>query len=134
MTKFHKANISGRPLVSSAECHTRKISKCVDNFLQPHAKSLLSYIKDTSGFKNRINETKDVQKDTILVNLDVKSLYTNDSNHEGIEAVKALKSVKFRVSKAGCYESCQILVLNTLHGTHYLQKVGCVMGTICAHT
>ena len=30
-----------------------------------------------------------MNKDTILVTLDVKSLYTNIPNHEGIEAVKS---------------------------------------------
>ena len=87
--KVHKTNIPRRPVVSSVECHTSKISKFVDHYLQPHAKSLPSYIKDTSDFINRINETKDINKDTILVTLDDKSLYTNIPNHEGIEAVKS---------------------------------------------
>ena len=92
--KVHKTNIPGRPVVSSVEFHTSKISKFVDHYLQPHAKSLPSYIKDTSDFINRINETKEINKDSILVTLDVKSLYTNIPNHEGIEAVKsALNSV-----------------------------------------
>ena len=90
--KVHKTNIPGRPAVSSVECHTSKISKFVDHYLQPHAKSLPSYVKDTSDFINRINETKDINKDTILVTLDVKSLYTNIPNHEGIEAVKSTLS------------------------------------------
>ena len=75
--KVHKTNIPGRLVVSSVECHTIKISKFVDHYLQPHAKSLRSYEKDTSEFINRINKTKDINKDTILVTLDVKSLYTN---------------------------------------------------------
>ena len=87
--KVHKTNIPGRPVVSSVECHTSKISKFVDQYLQPHAKSLSSNIKNTSDFINRINETKDINKDTILVTLDVKLLYTNIPNHEGIEAVKS---------------------------------------------
>ena len=37
---------------------------------------------------------KIINKDTILVTLNVKSLYTNIPNHEGIEALKsALNSV-----------------------------------------
>ena len=35
--------IPGRPVVSSVECHTSKISKFVDHYLQPHTKSL-SYV------------------------------------------------------------------------------------------
>ena len=73
--KVHKPNVPETPVVSSVECHTSKISKLVDHFLQPHAKSLPSYIKDTSDFINKINETKDINKDTILVTLDVKSIF-----------------------------------------------------------
>ena len=75
--KVHKTNIPGRLVVSSVECHTITISKFVDQYVQPHAKSLPSYEKDTSDFINRINKTKDINKDTILVTLNVKSLYTN---------------------------------------------------------
>ena len=135
--KFHKTNIPGRPVVSSVEFHTSKISKFVDHYLQPHAKSLPSYIKDTSGFINRINETKDINKDTILVTLDVKSLYTNIPNHEGIEAVKrALNSISQKpiATKVIIKFLFLILTLNNFvfNGIHYLQKIGCAMGTKCA--
>ena len=89
-SKFINLNIPGRPVVSSVECYISKTSKLVDHYLQLHAKSLPSYIKDTSDFINRIDETKDINKDTILVTLDVKSLYTNIPNHEGIEVVKSV--------------------------------------------
>ena len=62
-----QANIPGRPAVSPVECHTSKILKFVDHYFQPHAISLPSYKRDTSDFNNRINETKDTNKDTILV-------------------------------------------------------------------
>ena len=100
LPKAHKPNIPGRPVVSPVECHTSKISKFVDHFLQPNAKSLPSYIKDTLDFINRINETKDTHKDTIPVILGVKSLYTNISNHEGIETSNSNKRIKFCISKA----------------------------------
>ena len=41
------------------------------------------------SYLNLLGETKDINKYTILVALDVKSLYTNITNHEGIEAVKS---------------------------------------------
>ena len=37
--KVHEPNIPGRPIVSSVECHTSKILKSVDYFLQLHVKS-----------------------------------------------------------------------------------------------
>ena len=73
--KVHKPNIPGRPVVSSIQSRTSKVPTFIDHHLQLCGKSLPSYIKDTSGFINRINETKDINKDTILVTLDVKSLY-----------------------------------------------------------
>ena len=74
-SKVHKPNIPGRSVVSSIQSRTSKVSTFIDHHLQLRGKSLPSYIKDTSGFINRINETKDINKDTILVTLDVKSLY-----------------------------------------------------------
>ena len=135
--KVHKTNIPERPVVSSVKCRTSKISKFVDHYLQPHAKSLPSYIKDTSDFITRINETKDMNKDTILVTLDVKSLYTNIPNHEGTEAVKsALNSVSQKpiATKVIIKFLFLTLTLNNFvfNGIHYLQKIRCAMGTICA--
>ena len=135
--KFHKTNMPGRPVVSSVECHPSKTSKFVDHYLEPHPKSLPSYVKDTSDFINKINETKDINKHTILVTLDVKSLYTNILNHEGIEAVKrALNSVSQKpiATKVIIKFLFLILTLNNFvfNGIHYLQKIGCAMGTICA--
>ena len=96
-----------------------------------------SYVKDTSDFINRINETKDINKDTILVTLDVKSLYTNIPNHEGIEAVKSsLNSVSQKpiATKVIIKFLFLILTLNNFvfNGIYYLQKIGFAMRTICA--
>ena len=91
-----------------------------------------SYIKDTSDFINRINETKYINKETILVTLDVKTLYNNILHHEGIGAVKsALNSV---YQKPIPTKVVIMLTLNNFvfNGIHYLQKIGCATGTICA--
>ena len=106
LPKVHKTNIPGRPVVSSVECHTSKISEFVNHYLQSHVRSLTSCINDISDFTNRINETKDINKDTTLVTFDVKPLYVNIPNHEGMH-------VKFCISKADCYESYQFFVFNT---------------------
>ena len=96
-----------------------------------------SYVKDTSDFINRINETKDINKDTILVTLDVKSLYTNIPNHEGIEAVKsALNSASQKPITTKVILKILFLILTlknfVFNGIRYLQKIGCAMGTVCA--
>ena len=94
MPKVHKLKIPERPVVCSIECHASIMLKSVDHFLHPHAKLLPSYIKINSDFISRFNEIDDMHKDTILVMLDVKILYTNIPKHEEKEAVEnALNSV-----------------------------------------
>ena len=48
LPKIHKEGNLGRPAVSSVSCHTSKISKFVDYHIQPLAKELRSYVKDTT--------------------------------------------------------------------------------------
>ena len=73
--KVHKKDISGRPVVSSVECHTSKLCKFVDHYLDPHAKAL-SYVDGTTDFISKLEKIYQ------------KTLYTNIPNYEGIEAVK----------------------------------------------
>ena len=70
-SKVHKKAIAGWPVVSSTDCHTSKLSKFVDHYLQPHTRTLPSYVKDTTDFINKVENVKDTSKDSILVTLDV---------------------------------------------------------------
>ena len=45
LPKIHKANIPGRPLISSINCHTSRISEFVDHYLQPEVKYLNPLLK-----------------------------------------------------------------------------------------
>ena len=76
-------------------------------------------------------------RDAILVSMDVKSLYTNIPNHEGIEAVKEklnAQTDKPIATKIIIKFPFLILTLNNLifNSINYLQIKGCAMGTICA--
>ena len=86
LTKIHKPNPVGRPIISGCEGPTERISSFVDLLLQPIAKMQKSYVKHTTDFLNFIEKTK-VAKDTILVSMDVTSLYTNIPQEEGIAIV-----------------------------------------------
>ena len=86
--KIHKEVNPGRPVVSSINCHTTNISKYVDYHLRRIVKQIPSYVKDTNDFINKINAVKSVPKNSYLVTMDVRSLYTNIPNAEGISAVK----------------------------------------------
>ena len=87
-TLLHKPAVPGRPVVNSINSHTSRISKYVDFHLQPLAQQLPSYIKDTSHFLRKLDNLKDTNPQSILVTLDVKSLYTNIPNDEGIVVVR----------------------------------------------
>ena len=76
LTKIPKPNPVGRPIISGCDNPSERISSFVDYFLQPIAKVQESYLKDTTDFLNFIEKTK-VAKDTILVSMDVRSLYAN---------------------------------------------------------
>ena len=70
--KIHKKEKPGRPVVSSANCHTSSISKCVDYHLQP----VLKNIQFFPDFLTKLNHVRHILKEILLVTLDDKSLYT----------------------------------------------------------
>ena len=85
LKKIHKNPMGIRPIVSSCESITEKISQFVDKWLQPYVKSLPSYVKDTTEFINQIERTK-LPTHSKLASIDVSSLYTNIPHHEGIQS------------------------------------------------
>ena len=87
-TKIHKEVNPGRPVVSSMNCHNANISKYIDQHLQHIVTEIPSYVKDTQNFFKKLEKVKDIPQESLLVTLDIKSLYTNIPNNEGIKAVK----------------------------------------------
>ena len=133
--KIHKPNIPGRPVISSLECHTSKMSRFVDHHFQPVVKEIPSYIKDTNHFINKVNNYS-VPVNSILVTMDVRSLYTSIPNNEGIAATKKSYdscSHKTLLTKIIITFLALILTLNNFvfNSTFYLQIKGCAIGTIC---
>ena len=86
LTKIHKPTPVGRPIISGCDSPTERISAFVDHLIQPITKKQASYLKDTTDFLNFIEKTK-LPKSTILVSMDVTSLYTNIPQEEGITTV-----------------------------------------------
>ena len=74
-------------MINSINCHTSEISRFVDHYLQPLVKAILSYIKDTNDFINKIDNLA-VTPNSFLVKMDVKSLYASFPNNEGIASMK----------------------------------------------
>ena len=137
LPKIHKVENPGRPVISSVECHSSKISEYVDHYLQPAVSRLKSYTKDSTDTIHKLNSiNNETCQEDILVTMDVRSLYTNIPNDEGIHAVKdCLNSIipdtLIKVITTFLY---LILTLNNFefNGTNYLQILGCAMGTKCA--
>ena len=88
LPKIHKDNNPGRPVVSSVGCATEKISSFVDHNLQPLNRDLPSYVQDSTSFIKKIESLPEDKRERFLVTMDVRSLYTNIPNEQGIDAVK----------------------------------------------
>ena len=58
LPKIHKANNPGRPVISSINCHTSRVLKFVDYYLQSEVKKLKSYFKDSTDFIKKIDFIK----------------------------------------------------------------------------
>ena len=136
LKKIHKNPMGIRPIVSMVNSAMANLVEFLDIYLQSIMKQLPAYLKDTTQFINEISEIP-VEWNTWLVTVDVKSLYTNIPNDEGIQA---------------CYEAWQarentdpqhppadvlrhlpeiVLKLNTFEfdNKYYLQKFGTAMGS-----
>ena len=78
----------GRPIVSDCDSDTYRISEYIDHFLAPLAKTHPSYVKDTPDLLTKLAKQKDIPPGSLLITLDVDSLYTNIDNKNGLTAVR----------------------------------------------
>jgi len=65
---------------------TERISHFVDYHLQPLVHKLPSFVKDTNDFLNKLLTIGNLPANSLLVTLDVSSLYTNIPQNEGIKS------------------------------------------------
>ena len=90
-----------RAIISGKGCLTERISHFVGHFMRELAPLGASYIKDTTYFLQTLEDMGPVPG-TLLVTMDVTSLYTNIPNGEGIKAVR-YALLEFRAN--GCNPS-----------------------------
>ena len=142
LPKIHKNKNPppGRPIISANGSPTEKISQFVDHFLNPTTFNLPSYVRDTTHFLQIISGIQNLPPDTLLVTLDVESLYTNIPTPMGLEAArKALNKSRPSPNVQPTNNSLvklleMVLTKNNFqfNGQHYLQIKGTAMGTKAA--
>ena len=81
-------NVHGRPVISNCGYYTENISSFLDFHLQPLAKIVESYIKDTNHFLKMLKELGSLPKKGILWTIDVVGLYPNIPHKEGLASIR----------------------------------------------
>ena len=144
-TKIHKPTPVGRPIISGCDGPTERISAFVDRLIQPIAQKQDSYLKDMTDFLNFIESTK-LPKNTVLVSMDVTSLYTNiNTDEEGVTTVchayedfygdkapiptKYLREMLYLILIENSFQFCDSNYLQT-HGTAMGKKMAVAFANI----
>ena len=135
LTKIHKPTPVGRPIISGCDGPTERISSFVDRLIQPIAQIQESYHKDATDFINFIEKTK-LPKNTILVSMDVTSLFTNIPQEEGIFTVcqtyEEFHDANPPIPTRFLREMLSLILQDNsfqFNGKDYLQTHGTAMGT-----
>ena len=77
----------GRPIISDCSSESYHVAEYIDSFLQPLASKHDSYLKDTSDFLNKLKQVK-AKENSLIVTMDVESMYTNIDHDSGLAAVR----------------------------------------------
>ncbi|XP_056408807.1 uncharacterized protein LOC130317324 [Hyla sarda] len=92
LPKIHKnlQHPPGRPIVASTESVLSPLSITLEKILTPLIKTTPSFLLDTTAFIQLIHGITNIPPDSILVTLDVNSLYTSIKHEKGLHATKQL--------------------------------------------
>ena len=141
LPKIHKQKIPppGRPVVAGIGSPTEKISQFVDHFLNPISMKVKSYVRDTNDFLHKLRNVEKLVEGTLLVTMDVTSLYTNIPNNEGLRA-SLIALEKYRTGDVKPRNLSIIKLLEMVlkknnfqfNGNNYLQVGGTAIGTKAA--
>ena len=139
LPKVHKSKINppGRPIVSSVNSPTERISQLVDIVLQPFAQKGNSFIKDTPDFLDKTKNIRVTDNDWLFA-LDVSSLYTNIPHDEGLAVIDSLLTGRDEFPSNDYIRKFLNMVLKyncfRFNEEFYLQINGTAMGTHVAPT
>ena len=135
LPKIHKnlTNPPGRPIVSSVDCPTERISMMLDLILQPLLLDTKTYIKDTPDFLRKLEELEILPEENFFT-LDVTSLYTNIPLEESLDIMEEEFFPKTKCGIPVVYLRKMLeLILRCnnfkFNRKHFLQINGTAMGT-----
>ena len=80
----------GRPIVSDIDSESYHIAEYINHFLQPLASRQASHIKDSFHFLTLLKDCHYVPSHTLLITLDVDSMYTNIDNTQGLRCLRRI--------------------------------------------
>jgi len=139
--KVHKQGCPLRPIVSQMKGPTRKLNDLLDTYLKVAEEQIPYLLQDTTAFINLLNNKQNqLTPNSLLVTLDVVSLYTNIPHQEGTEFVaeyyeETLPMWPKNQLKPVNKETLKTLLLFVLQNTilqfnkkYYKQNYGCSMG------
>ena len=136
LPKIHKRlfDVPGRPVVSHIGYFTERISSFVDSHLQPLAKKVKSYIKDTNDFVNKLKRVPKLPDNAIMCTIDVVGLYPSIPHNEGLAALKRVleKRGTKKVSTESLVELAEIVLTNNIFEFNekvFRQLQGTAIGT-----
>ena len=139
LPKIHKRlnSVPGRPVISNCGFFTENISAFLDHHLQPLAKKVRSYIKDTNHFLKKIMDLDGLPDGAILCTVDVVGLYPSIPHEEGLEALKGVLEHREdkTISTDTLLELAHVVLKNNFfefNGDFYQQLRGTAIGTKCA--
>ena len=84
--KFFEKFPPFRPIVSGFKCILASLSEYVDSFFKHQAKACKSYIRDTSDFSLKLKSLSTITSTSILVTMNVNSLYINIDHKDDADA------------------------------------------------
>lgn len=133
--KIHKDDVPLRPIVSSINAPTTKLSKFMADLLKKSFSQFNKYaVKDSWGFSECVNNLS-LPDGHVIVSLDVVSLFTNISLERTITVIEEnwqLVAIHTSMPKASFVEIIRFLFDSnffSFNNTIYSQKFGCPMGS-----
>ena len=101
-----------RPVISNCGYYTENIS----SFLQPLAREVRSYMKDTNDFLKKLRSLSNLPDDIILCTVDVVGLYPNIPHDEGLSTLRKRLDLRQEkdVNNSALVELAEVVLKNNI--------------------